>query len=83
MTTSLLRSRGHRTWGPQSRPAAADSGRRACCPHTCVQVADKASEFQGEDIEQILQARTEKRQLGGRAGNTFSTAKFSQVNFMD
>ena len=32
--------------------------------------------FASEDIDQILKGRTEKRQIGGRAGNTFSIATF-------
>ena len=33
--------------------------------------------FAREDIDAILAGRTEKRQLGSRAGNTFSTATFA------
>ena len=33
--------------------------------------------FASEDIDQILSGRTEKRQIGGRAGNTFSVATFA------
>ncbi|EFJ48862.1 hypothetical protein VOLCADRAFT_117484, partial [Volvox carteri f. nagariensis] len=33
--------------------------------------------FASEDINQILAARTEKRQIGSRAGNTFSVATFA------
>jgi SNF2 family DNA or RNA helicase len=32
--------------------------------------------FASEDIDQILKGRTEKRQIGGRAGNNFSVATF-------
>jgi len=32
--------------------------------------------FANEDITEILAQRTEKRQIGSRAGNTFSTAQF-------
>ena len=32
--------------------------------------------FANEDISEILAQRTEKRQIGSRAGNTFSTAQF-------
>jgi superfamily II DNA or RNA helicase len=32
--------------------------------------------FASEDIDAILKGRTEKRQIGGRAGNTFSIATF-------
>ena len=35
--------------------------------------------FAAEGIDQILQGRTEKRQIGGRAGNTFSVATFGAV----
>lgn len=38
----------------------------------------KASEeFANENIDDILAQRTEKRQIGSRAGNTFSTAQFA------
>lgn len=33
--------------------------------------------FAEENIDQILAGRTEKRQIGSRKGNTFSTATFS------
>ena len=33
--------------------------------------------FAEEDIDQILAGRSEKRQIGSRMGNTFSTATFS------
>lgn len=33
--------------------------------------------FVKEDINAILAGRTEKRQIGSRAGNTFSTATFT------
>ena len=33
--------------------------------------------FADENIDQILAGRTEKRQIGSRKGNTFSTATFS------
>ena len=33
--------------------------------------------FAKEDIDAILAGRTEKRQIGSRAGNTFSTATFA------
>lgn len=33
--------------------------------------------FAAENIDQILAGRTEKRQIGNRKGNTFSTATFS------
>ena len=33
--------------------------------------------FAAENIDQILAGRTEKRQIGSRKGNTFSTATFS------
>lgn len=33
--------------------------------------------FAAEGIDEILQGRTEKRQIGGRAGNTFSVATFA------
>lgn len=33
--------------------------------------------FANEDITEILAQRTEKRQIGSRAGNTFSTAQFA------
>ena len=48
----------------------------------CLKDEDKANEetdaFLSEDIEQILKGRTEKRQIGGRAGNTFSVATFGE-----
>ena len=37
----------------------------------------QGGEFVAEGIDQILQGRTEKRQIGGRAGNTFSVATFA------
>lgn len=39
--------------------------------------------FAAENIDQILAGRTEKRQIGSRKGNTFSTATFSsnEVSF--
>lgn len=37
----------------------------------------KAERFANEDIDQILSSRTEKRQIGSRAGNTFSVASFN------
>ena len=41
----------------------------------------KASEdFANADINDILAQRTEKRQIGSRAGNTFSTAQFAVDN---
>ena len=40
------------------------------------QKAKESEEFQNEDITEILAQRTEKRQIGSRAGNTFSTAEF-------
>lgn len=33
--------------------------------------------FANEDITEILAQRTEKRQIGSRAGNTFSRAQFA------
>lgn len=33
--------------------------------------------FAAENIDQILAGRSEKRQIGSRKGNTFSTATFS------
>lgn len=33
--------------------------------------------FEEEGIDQILSGRTEKRQIGGRAGNSFSVATFA------
>ena len=48
----------------------------------CLKDEDRANEeanaFLSEDIEQILKGRTEKRQIGGRAGNTFSVATFGE-----
>ena len=40
--------------------------------------------FAEEDIDQILAGRSEKRQIGSRKGNTFSTATFStnEVSFV-
>jgi hypothetical protein len=39
--------------------------------------AEKETEaFMSENIDEILSNRTEKRQIGGRAGNTFSVATF-------
>jgi chromodomain-helicase-DNA-binding protein 7 len=40
-------------------------------------LAARSDAFQSEGIEDILKSRTQKRQLGGRAGNTFSTAQFA------
>ena len=40
------------------------------------QKAKESEQFQNEDITEILAQRTEKRQIGSRAGNTFSTAEF-------
>lgn len=46
----------------------------------CLKMDEKAEEetnaFQTENIDEILSSRTEKRQIGGRAGNTFSVASF-------
>ncbi|KAH7617240.1 putative Chromodomain-helicase-DNA-binding protein 7 [Nannochloris sp. 'desiccata'] len=46
----------------------------------CLDKVDEANAeteaFASEDIDQILKGRTEKRQIGGRAGNTFSIATF-------
>ncbi|GFR52261.1 hypothetical protein Agub_g14795 [Astrephomene gubernaculifera] len=39
--------------------------------------ARQGEAFAGEDINQILEGRTEKRQIGSRAGNTFSVATFA------
>ncbi|KAG2440284.1 hypothetical protein HXX76_004395 [Chlamydomonas incerta] len=39
--------------------------------------AKKGEAFAGEDINQILEGRTERRQIGSRAGNTFSVATFA------
>ena len=36
--------------------------------------------FAAEDIDQILAGRTDKRQIGNRKGNTFSTATFGASN---
>ena len=38
--------------------------------------------FAAEDIDQILAGRTEKRQIGNRKGNTFSTATFATNDLM-
>lgn len=35
------------------------------------------AKFEQESIDAILNGRTEKRQLGSRKGNTFSTANFA------
>lgn len=40
------------------------------------QAAQQAEAFASEDINQILNNRTEKRQIGGKAGNSFSVAQF-------
>lgn len=41
------------------------------------ETAEKETEaFMSENIDEILSNRTEKRQIGGRAGNTFSVATF-------
>jgi chromodomain-helicase-DNA-binding protein 7 len=45
-----------------------------CC---CGYQAEEEAAFASEDIDQILTARTEKRQIGSRAGNTFSVATFA------
>jgi len=46
----------------------------------CITSMDAANQeteaFASEDIDEILKGRTEKRQIGGRAGNTFSVATF-------
>lgn len=39
--------------------------------------AKEGEAFADEDITEILAQRTEKRQIGSRAGNTFSTAQFA------
>ena len=39
--------------------------------------AKEGQAFVAEDINEILAGRTEKRQIGSRAGNTFSTAHFA------
>ncbi len=39
--------------------------------------AKEGEAFANEDITEILAQRTEKRQIGSRAGNTFSTAQFN------
>ena len=39
--------------------------------------AKQEEAFAEENIDQILAGRTEKRQIGSRKGNTFSTATFS------
>lgn len=39
--------------------------------------AKEGEAFANEDIAEILAQRTEKRQIGNRAGNTFSTAQFT------
>ena len=39
--------------------------------------AQEGEDFAKEDITEILAQRTEKRQIGSRAGNTFSTAQFA------
>jgi hypothetical protein len=39
--------------------------------------AKETEAFANEDIDAILNGRTEKRQIGGRAGNTFSVATFN------
>ena len=47
--------------------------------HCLDQVEEAAAEtnaFANEDIDEILKGRTEKRQIGARAGNTFSVATF-------
>ncbi len=48
----------------------------------CLKDEDRANDetdaFMSEDIEQILKGRTEKRQIGGKAGNTFSVATFGE-----
>ena len=41
------------------------------------QAAKEGEAFAEEGIEQILSGRTEKRQIGGRAGNSFSVATFA------
>jgi len=48
----------------------------------CLKDSDHADQemdaFLSENIDVILNSRTEKRQIGGRAGNTFSVAKFGE-----
>ena len=41
------------------------------------QTAREGEAFAEEGIDMILQNRTEKRQIGSRAGNSFSTATFA------
>ncbi|KAL4858846.1 Chromodomain-helicase-DNA-binding protein 6 [Chlorella vulgaris] len=48
----------------------------AHCLHQMEAATEQGGEFVAEGIDQILQGRTEKRQIGGRAGNTFSVATF-------
>jgi chromodomain-helicase-DNA-binding protein 7 len=42
-----------------------------------VAAAKEGEAFLEEGIDQILSGRTEKRQIGGRAGNSFSVATFA------
>lgn len=48
----------------------------------CLTDSDAANQetdaFSSENIDEILTRRTEKRQIGGRAGNTFSVANFGE-----
>lgn len=59
--TDLLKYGAHAIMAPEAEEARAAGGEA----------------FVKEDIDAILAGRTEKRQIGSRAGNTFSTATFS------
>eukprot|EP00798_Chlamydomonas_sp_ICE-L_P018821 gene18821-25366_t len=47
--------------------------------HAITAFEHQSEEFQKEDIDQILAGRTEKRSIGGKAGNSFSVATFKAV----
>lgn len=48
----------------------------AHCLDKMEEAAAETEAFAAEDIDEILKGRTEKRAIGGRAGNTFSIATF-------
>lgn len=61
--------------GPRQRPSSLPPVLPPSCAFPLP--APQGGAFAAEGIDQILQGRTEKRQIGGRAGNTFSVATFA------
>ena len=57
-------------WGVSSRRQAPVMHGTPCCCYECLA-------YPLQDIDAILAGRTEKRQIGSAAGNTFSTATFA------